>query len=570
MATAFKQVADNALSSTATDLSSVGVTSIVAASGEGSRFPTPGNGWYLTIWTGNSPTADPNMEKVLVSARSGDTITCDPTVETHAAPVNIGLLIEAQNVIDLQDAVNDLENAPPVSGSEITDAANASVDVTYDPVWGTGVIRVKDNVNPDGSPVSFYAPSTLGFYSHTLEDGSGPSLPSFYLDQSNIVFNLETQADEFWFNAGPIQLQLSFANLDNGAQVQFFNGGGGTIARAVDSYGGTGVSTMITEVGHPFTDEVVRFNGTNWVLAEADSLANAGASGFAFNWGADIFMLVSSGFCEWFSGLTPGATYYLSPTTPGALTTTMPVGAGEVVKPMLLALSATSGLVLDVPGVEVGAGGASVWGDITGTLSDQTDLQSALNLKAPLASPAFTGTPTGITKAHVGLSNVDNTSDASKPVSTATQTALDLKVDETITVNGHALSSNVTVTKSDVSLGNVDNTSDANKPVSTAQQTALDLKVDETITVNGQALSSNVTITKSDVGLGSVDNTSDTSKPVSTAQQTALDSKQDTLVSGTNIKTVNGTSIVGSGNVVISGATAYGTIQALASGLATY
>lgn len=36
----------------------------------------------------------------------------------------------------------------------------------------------------------------------------------------------------------------------------------------------------------------------------------------------------------------------------------------------------------------------------------------------------------------------------------------------------------ITLTKSDVSLGNVDNTSDANKPVSTAQQTALDLKFD--------------------------------------------------------------------------------------------
>ena len=34
---------------------------------------------------------------------------------------------------------------------------------------------------------------------------------------------------------------------------------------------------------------------------------------------------------------------------------------------------------------------------------------------------------TGLTKAQVGLSNVDNTSDADKPVSTATQTALDLK-----------------------------------------------------------------------------------------------------------------------------------------------
>lgn len=32
-----------------------------------------------------------------------------------------------------------------------------------------------------------------------------------------------------------------------------------------------------------------------------------------------------------------------------------------------------------------------------------------------------------VTKADVGLSNVDNTSDTSKPISTATQAALDLK-----------------------------------------------------------------------------------------------------------------------------------------------
>lgn len=64
-----------------------------------------------------------------------------------------------------------------------------------------------------------------------------------------------------------------------------------------------------------------------------------------------------------------------------------------------------------------------------------TAQQTALNLKAPLASPAFTGTPTGITKTHVGLSNVDNTSDTAKPVSTAQQTALDAKADKALTIN---------------------------------------------------------------------------------------------------------------------------------------
>lgn len=56
-----------------------------------------------------------------------------------------------------------------------------------------------------------------------------------------------------------------------------------------------------------------------------------------------------------------------------------------------------------------------------------TAAQNALNLKAPLASPTFTGTVAGVTKAHVGLGNADNTSDANKPVSTAQQTALNLK-----------------------------------------------------------------------------------------------------------------------------------------------
>ena len=40
---------------------------------------------------------------------------------------------------------------------------------------------------------------------------------------------------------------------------------------------------------------------------------------------------------------------------------------------------------------------STAWGAITGTLSAQTDLQTALDAKAPLASPALTGTPTAPT-----------------------------------------------------------------------------------------------------------------------------------------------------------------------------
>ena len=102
-------------------------------------------------------------------------------------------------------------------------------------------------------------------------------------------------------------------------------------------------------------------------------------------------------------------------------------------------------LIADGTGFRIigGNGGTAEvpWGDITGTISNQADLTSALAAKVPT----------------------------------------------TTTVNGHALSSNVTVTASDVLLGNVDNTSDANKPVSTAQSTAINAKVASTRSISTTA-----------------------------------------------------------------------------------
>ena len=51
--------------------------------------------------------------------------------------------------------------------------------------------------------------------------------------------------------------------------------------------------------------------------------------------------------------------------------------------------------------------------------------------------------------------------------------------------------------------------------------------------------------------LNNVNNTADAAKPVSTAAQTALDTKQATLVSGLNIKRVNGVDLTGGGDIVI-------------------
>lgn len=96
--------------------------------------------------------------------------------------------------------------------------------------------------------------------------------------------------------------------------------------------------------------------------------------------------------------------------------------------------------------------------------------------------------------------------------------------------------------------------------VTSAIQTQIDSKQATLVsatnikTIEGQSIlgSGNIDLSKSDVGLSNVDNTSDANKPVSTATQTALNAKQDTLVSGTNIKTINTNSILGSGDLTIS------------------
>jgi len=82
--------------------------------------------------------------------------------------------------------------------------------------------------------------------------------------------------------------------------------------------------------------------------------------------------------------------------------------------------------------VDAAPGTLDTLNELAAALGDDANFAStvttALAAKAPLASPTFTGTVGGITKAMVGLGNVDNTADAAKPVSTATQAALDGKV----------------------------------------------------------------------------------------------------------------------------------------------
>lgn len=185
------------------------------------------------------------------------------------------------------------------------------------------------------------------------------------------------------------------------------------------------------------------------------------------------------------------------------------------------------------------------------------------------------GTMITPTKTTVGLGSVDNTSDVSKPVSTAqatangvvaTNAANALAAHEADTTNIHGI-----VNTANLVLTNDARLSDARTPtvhaashgsggsdpitIAESQVTNLvtdlaakqPLDTDLTMIAGLTATTDNViqsvasawasrtpaqlkttlALVKGDVGLGNVDNTSDVSKPVSTAQQTALNLKAD-------------------------------------------
>ena len=195
----------------------------------------------------------------------------------------------------------------------------------------------------------------------------------------------------------------------------------------------------------------------------------------------------------------------------------------------------------------------------------------------------YTGS-VNLSKSDIGLNDVDNTSDANKPVSTATQAALDLKIDAnkvgvaTGVASLNALGkiptdqipaisfSSVKVLSSQADMlalssavvGSVVIRTDVNKnyvlsaiPASTlGNWIELLTPAPPVQTVNG--MSGNINLTKASIGLSNVDNTSDANKTISTLTQNALNLKAPlasptftgTVTTGVlNTSTINATSI---------------------------
>jgi hypothetical protein len=146
-------------------------------------------------------------------------------------------------------------------------------------------------------------------------------------------------------------------------------------------------------------------------------------------------------------------------------------------------------------------------GALGGDADFKTTVTDQLALKAPLDSPTFTGTVTGITKAMVGLGNVDNTTDLNKPVSLLTQSALDAKVTNSASTQfaGNAATvTNGVYTTGDQTIGGT-KTFSSTIGGSISGNAATATKLANAITIAGQAFdgAANITIASSNLSDGS-------------------------------------------------------------------
>lgn len=121
---------------------------------------------------------------------------------------------------------------------------------------------------------------------------------------------------------------------------------------ALREYLGAGITVGVQQAAHGLSvGDVVRFDGTDYVQATADTAANSEAVGVVTAAETDAFAYQTAGVASTLSGLTPGELYYLQ--DDGSLGTS----AGTVEKPILIATSATSAVLILAISGEGGGGG---------------------------------------------------------------------------------------------------------------------------------------------------------------------------------------------------------------------
>jgi hypothetical protein len=143
-----------------------------------------------------------------------------------------------------------------------------------------------------------------------------------------------------------------------------YSGVSGYSGSGVSGYSGSGVSGFSGYSGlnapllqtitynNSFTPgQVIYKTSGGYALARADAVETAEAIGVIQDANATQFTIVINGAISNLTGIVDAAYYYLSESVAGGLTTTAPELSGQVIKPVLIGTSTTTGIVVEYPGV---------------------------------------------------------------------------------------------------------------------------------------------------------------------------------------------------------------------------
>lgn len=205
---------------------------------------------------------------------------------------------------------------------------------------GTNKVTVSAPASLTGD-VTFTLPDSNGTNNYVLKtDGSGNTSWTAQTG-GGITSPLTTKGDLWGFSTVDARLPVGSNN-----QVLTADSAQALGVKWATPSGATGstLTLAVAQATHGLAvGDLVYHNGTGYVKAQADTAAKAEVVGIVSSSAdGDNFVLQMNGEVTGLSGLTAGVVYFLSPSSAGEATATEPSTAGQISKPVYVALSTTT------------------------------------------------------------------------------------------------------------------------------------------------------------------------------------------------------------------------------------
>ena len=124
----------------------------------------------------------------------------------------------------------------------------------------------------------------------------------------------------------------------------------------VSGFSGASNGSITATYSNSFTPgQAIYRNTGGYALAQANAISSCDVLGIIQTANSTSFTAVANGYMNGLTGLVDATEYYLSDSVAGLLTSTAPSANGSIIKPLLISTSTTTGVVVEYPGVQIGA-----------------------------------------------------------------------------------------------------------------------------------------------------------------------------------------------------------------------